>query len=281
MSTYAIGDIQGCYDDLQRLLDLIHYDPAQDTLWCTGDLVNRGPDSLDVLRFFKRLGTDAKVVLGNHDIHLLAVAYGYQHYLKPKDTLLPILIAPDRDELIDWLRHRPLMHHDETLGFTMLHAGLPPQWDLAAAQAYAGEVEAVLRSELCGEFLGHIYGNKPRKWSEELKGWERLRFITNCFTRLRYCTAKGKLSLKKKHAPIYELCSEKRDYPWFLNPERKSAALQIICGHWSTLGLHQADGVYALDTGCLWGGALTAFRLDDTEVFSLPCQGICQPSLSF
>jgi bis(5'-nucleosyl)-tetraphosphatase (symmetrical) len=277
MSTYAIGDIQGCYQDLQALLQLIQFDPSQDTLWFTGDLVNRGPKSLQVLRFIKSLNERAIVVLGNHDIHLLAVAENNLQYLKPQDTLGSILSAPDREELLEWLRNRPLLHHDSTLEFTMIHAGLPPQWNLQQARECANEVEQALSGEQYKDYLANVYGNKPKKWSEELEGWERLRFITNCFTRLRYCSAKGKLSLKKKDNPFLN-ANEDKYQPWFLWSHRASCEQNIIFGHWSTLGYYADNGVYALDTGCLWGGSLTALRLEDKQVFSLPCAGACDPN---
>ena len=275
MSTYAIGDIQGCYTELQRLLELIHFNPSQDVLWCTGDLVNRGPNSLEVLRFFKGLKERAIVVLGNHDLHLLAVAHGNTEYLKPRDTLAPILKAPDRDELLAWLRQRPFLHHDADFKLTMIHAGLPPQWDLVQTRQCAVEVEEALRSQIYRQYLANLYGNEPKKWSEKVKGWERLRFITNCFTRLRYCNAKGKLALKKKGPPSFDINDEEQ--PWFLWSHRASRDMRIIFGHWSTLGYYVNHGVYALDTGCLWGGALTALRLEDKQVFTLPCAGECIP----
>jgi len=275
MSTYAIGDIQGCYTELQQLLQLIHFNPSQDVLWCTGDLVNRGPQSLEVLRYIKKLKERAIVVLGNHDLHLLAVAYGNTEYLKPGDTLTPILEAPDREELLEWLRRRPFLHHDAALGFTLIHAGLPPQWDLLQARQCAAEVEKALSGQKCREYLANLYGNEPKKWSEKLTGWDKLRFITNCFTRLRYCNAKGKLTMKKKGAPSFYLNDE--DKPWFWWPHRASRNQPIIFGHWATLGYYAENGVYALDTGCVWGGALTALRLEDKQVFSLPCAGECTP----
>jgi len=274
MSTYAIGDIQGCYTELQRLLELIQFNPHKDVLWCTGDLVNRGPNSLEVLRFFNGLKERAIVVLGNHDLHLLAVAEGHTEYLKPQDTLTPILEAPDREELLDWLRRRPFLHHDADLELTLIHAGIPPQWDLLQARQCAAEVEQALRGQNYQEYLANLYGNEPKKWDEKLTGWERLRFITNCFARLRYCTAKGKLAMKKKGAPSFEV--HDKEQPWFWWP-RASSDMPIIFGHWSTLGYYADNGVYGLDTGCLWGGALTALRLEDKQVFTLPCAGECVP----
>jgi len=277
MSTYAIGDIQGCYTELQRLLELIHFDPREDVLWSAGDLVNRGPNSLEVLRFFKALGKRAIVVLGNHDIHLLAIASGNFQYLKSKDTLTPILQAPDREELIQWLRQRPFLHHDPEFGLTMIHAGLPPQWNLLQARQYAVEIEETLRGSTFQDYLANLYSDEPKKWSEKLKDWERKRFITNCFTRLRYCNAKGKLALKKKGNPN-DVDKNDEDKPWFSWSHRASNDMQIIFGHWATLGHYTGNGVYALDSGCVWGGALTALRLEDKQVFSVSCAGECFPA---
>lgn len=259
MATYAIGDVQGCFDELQDLLKKISFDAQRDHLWFTGDLVNRGPKSLEVVRFVKALGERGVSVLGNHDLHLLAVAQGHERY-RNKDTFDDILKAPDRDELLHWLRHRPFLHHDTGLGFTLIHAGLPPQWDLAQAKACAKEVEAVLRGKDFAAYLEHMYGNDPAQWSDTLTGWKRLRFITNCFTRLRYCDVAGCLALEEKGPPG----TQPTPYlPWFEIPQRRSHGLSILFGHWSTLGARTDPGVYPLDSGCLWGGALTALRLDD------------------
>ena len=257
MALYAIGDIQGCYDEFQRLLEKLDFDPRADQLWLVGDLVNRGPKSLEVLRFVKSLGKGAITVLGNHDLHLLAVAAGSGR-AKSDDTLDSIQKAPDRDELLGWLRHRSLLHHDAARGYVMLHAGLPPQWDLPQAQRCATEVETMLRSADYQEFFQHMYGNKPDLWSQGLSGWARLRFIVNCFTRLRYVDDAGRITHKEKGAPH----ARGHLTPWFRAPGRKTAATKIIFGHWSTLGLVLENNVYALDTGCVWGGALTALRLD-------------------
>lgn len=276
MAVYAIGDIQGCYDELRQLLDRLQFDPQQDRLWFTGDLVNRGPRSLDVLRLVSGLGRCAVTVLGNHDLHLLAVAAAEAKH-KSLDTLDDILAAPDRDELLDWLRHQPLLHHDQTLGYTLIHAGLPPQWDLARAQSCAAELAAVLRDgHAYRELFRHMYGDQPDLWSDELRGFDRLRFITNCFTRLRFCDIEGRLKLKYKgklgSAPD-GIC------PWFRAPQRRSAALRILFGHWSALGFYQADNVIGLDTGCVWGASLTAFRLDATATpITVPCQSRGLPS---
>jgi bis(5'-nucleosyl)-tetraphosphatase (symmetrical) len=268
MAVYAIGDIQGCFDELQSLLELIHFSPQQDHLWFAGDLVNRGPKSLETLRFIKGLGKHAVSVLGNHDLHLIAAAHG--HPIKSDDhTLDAILNAPDRDELIDWLRQQPLLHHDAALGYTMIHAGLPPQWDLKLARQCAQEVETMLRSNNIANFIEHMYGNKPRRWSDELSGWKRLRFTVNCLTRLRFCDDEGRLEFKYKGTPGSQPAEFR---PWFEIPERNSKDLNIVFGHWSTLGKRDDPGVFPLDTACLWGGELTALRLDTTpQWFSLPC----------
>lgn len=274
MATYAIGDIQGCFEPLQELLQKIDFNSKQDTLWFTGDLVNRGPHSLETLRFVKALGKAAITVLGNHDLHLLAVSEGHQKFQHDSDTLRPLLQAEDRDELLHWLRQQPLLHHDADVNMSMVHAGLPPQWDLSQAQAAAVEVETVLRSQDYLDFFNHMYGNLPEIWDENLQGHARLRFIVNCFTRLRFCTEQGKLSLSAKGEPGTQ---PKGLIPWFQVPNRLSRDNTILFGHWSTLGLHREDNVVALDTGCLWGGELTALRLEDRKVFSLSCEQAMRP----
>lgn len=270
MATYAIGDIQGCHDELQRLLAHIDFQANKDRLWLVGDLVNRGPDSLKVLRFIRSLGESAITVLGNHDLHTLAVANGHLQYHR-NDNIDDVLNADDRDELVDWLRHQPLLHHDAELNFTMIHAGLAPQWDLATAQACAHEIEQVLQSDKYIEFLDRMYGNKPDQWDENLHGWDRLRFITNCFSRLRYCDASGKLSLEEKGKPGSQ---PEGLMPWFEVPNRKSAAIRIVFGHWSTLGSVESEHVFPIDTGCLWGDHLTALRLEDCQKFTINCPQI-------
>ena len=273
MAVYAIGDVQGCCDELLQLLEVLHFDPLRDRLWFTGDLVNRGTQSLEVLRLVKSLGERATVVLGNHDLHLLAVAAGASH-LRPKDSFMDVLEAYDRDSLLSWLQHRPLFHHDARLGYALVHAGLPPQWDLAIAEACAVEAEQLLRGGDAKAFFQQMYGDKPVQWRDDLRGAERMRFIINCFTRLRYCDDQGRLALRDKSAP-HSMTSD--SMPWFRVPGRKSAAMKIIFGHWSTLGRYQGEGVYSLDTGCVWGGALSALRLDDSEWFSIACEGACAP----
>ena len=275
MAVYAIGDIQGCFDELQALLAQIGFDRQKDRLWFTGDLVNRGPKSLETLRFVKGLGERAVTVLGNHDLHLLAVAFGYGKKLA-KDTLKPILQAEDGEALIHWLRHRPVLHHDPQLGYLMVHAGLPPQWDLATTKACAHELEQVLRGDDYLDFIANMYGNKPKRWKESLSGIDRLRFITNAFSRTRYCRADGALDFKAKGAP-----GDQPDglIPWFEVPGRKSRDLRIVFGHWSTLGVGEKANTLALDGGCLWGGQLVAARIDTPtpQWHCLPCEASCQP----
>lgn len=268
MAVYALGDIQGCYEPLQRLLDLLNFDPAIDRLWLVGDLVNRGPQSVDVLRLVSGLGDRAITVLGNHDLTLLAVAAG-QVKPKRKDTFHSVLDAPDAAELLDWLRGRPLLYHDAELGFTLVHAGLPPQWDLPLAQHSAVELETVLRGPDGAKFLGRMFGGEPRRWRSDLSGDDRLRFIVNALTRIRFCTVEGALSLAENGPPGSQ---SKGLLPWFAVPGRRSADLNIIFGHWAALGYYRAPGVYALDSGCVWGNRLTAIRLDapDVPAFSVP-----------
>ncbi len=268
MAIYAIGDIQGCYDDLLRLLEVIDFNPAKDQLWFAGDLVNRGNKSLETLRFIKNLGEAAVSVLGNHDLHLLAIAY-LQKKSKKKDSLNEILKADDRDELIDWLRKRPLFHYNDHYG--LIHAGLPPQWSIPEAKKMAASLEQVLRSENYLDFFKVMYGDLPNLWSKELQGNERLRFILNCFTRLRYCDNQGQLDFQHKG----KLGTQPSHLqPWFKIKSRKSTDLKIIFGHWSTLGFYQDKYCYGIDTGCLWGGQLTALKLTKTpKRISINCAG--------
>ncbi|KAB7628222.1 symmetrical bis(5'-nucleosyl)-tetraphosphatase [Alkalilimnicola sp. S0819] len=277
MAIYAIGDIQGCYRSLRALLEQLRYSPQRDELWFTGDLVNRGPDSLATLRFVRDLGERATVVLGNHDLHLLAVWSGHAR-LKRGDSLSQVLDAPDCDELMHWLRGRPLLHHDAELGAVLTHAGLLPAWDLATASACATEVEQVLRGEAFPTLMAKLYGNEPDQWSEDLTGHERQRLIVNAFTRMRYCDAHGRLALRHKGAPGSQ---PEGLMPWFEAPGRAHRREDgtIVFGHWSTLGYVDRPGILALDTGCLWGGQLTAVRLDgpQRERHSLPCEAAMRP----
>ncbi len=276
MSTYAIGDIQGCYDELRALLERLAFDPDRDRLWFVGDLVNRGPHSLQVLRLVRDLGDAAVTVLGNHDLHLLAVAAGNTRKYDQDPGLEAVLAAPDRDELLHWLRHRPLLHRDRELGFTMIHAGLPPCWDIARAAVCAREVELALRSDDHLAYFLDMYGNKPKRWEPSLHGTARLRYITNCLTRLRYVELDGTLGLKDKGPPGSQRAGL---IPWFVHPARASRDERIVFGHWSTLGYVATHNVWALDTGCLWGGSLTALRLDDPTAVpvQLSCAGGADP----
>ena len=274
MAVYAIGDVQGCHDELRRLLDLLRFDPARDRLWLTGDLVNRGPDSLGVLRTVRGLGAAATVVLGNHDLHLLALDAGVRPPRSGDASLLPVLAAPDSGELLDWLASRPLLHRDPGLGWTLLHAGLPPQWNLSTAAACAREVEQALAADRVA-FLKNMYGNDPDRWSDDLPAKRRRRFAVNCLTRLRFVDRDGRLLLQLKGTPD---TTPPGAIPWFRHPDRASAGQRIVFGHWSALGYLREAGVLALDTGCVWGGSLCAARLDaDLPPVFLPCRGSLRP----
>ena len=271
MTTYAIGDIQGCYSAFRRLLDRCHFDPARDRLWLVGDLVNRGPHSLAVLRFVKDLGARAITVLGNHDLHLLVRAAGHTK-ASAGDTLTAILRAPDRDELLSWLRHRKIMHVGA--GYAMVHAGLPPQWSIATAMKLAHEAEAALQSVDSDDLLRNLYGNKPARWRDDLTGFNRLRVIINTFTRMRLCKTDGTMEFSHKGNPV----GVPRGYmPWFSVPRRASRSTPIIFGHWAALGLYTKSNVYALDTGCVWGRELSALRLSDQKLFQHVCGGRAHP----
>jgi bis(5'-nucleosyl)-tetraphosphatase (symmetrical) len=276
VATFAVGDIQGCYDALREGLDHVGFDPARDQLWSVGDLVNRGPQSLEVLRFFTTLGDSARCVLGNHDLHLLALHAGNRRQGEDA-SLADILQAPDREELLHWLRHRPLLHRDDSLGFAMIHAGLPPQWDMDTAQACAREVEAVLAGDDHRAFFHEMYGNKPNRWDPSLAGMARWRYITNCLTRLRFCEPDGALALKEKGPPGSQKPGR---VPWYAFPGRASAGQRLVFGHWSTLGYLAQDNVWALDSGCLWGGTLTLLRLDGEAPVAqhVPCQRVQDPA---
>lgn len=264
VAIYAIGDVQGCYTELVNLLAEISFNRDCDQLWLVGDLVNRGPDSLAVLRLVKSLGDAAVTVLGNHDLHLLAVAVGAAQ-LHRDDTLDEILAAPDCAELLTWLRHQPLLHTEKN--YVMVHAGLLPSWTISHAQALAHEVEQALRSDDYANYLAHIYGNTPNAWDENLRGYKRLRVITNALTRMRICTRDGAMEYKFKglqsNIPAGFV-------PWFNLLNRQTLDATVIFGHWSALGLITEKNLIALDTGCLWGGPLTAIRLEDRQSFQVP-----------
>ncbi|RCS58518.1 symmetrical bis(5'-nucleosyl)-tetraphosphatase [Parvibium lacunae] len=279
MHTYLIGDLQGCCGDLQRLLDTLTF-TAQDSLWCVGDLVNRGPASLATLRLLKSLGGRVQCVLGNHDLHLLAVAAGVRP-ANASDTLQAILSAPDRDELLTWLRHQPLAHLGECYGerLLMVHAGVLPSWSVADTLGYAAEVASLLRGPDYVDFLREMYGNTPAQWQPDLRGAARWRAIVNALTRLRFCRPTGEMDFATKEgagsAPAGFL-------PWFEVPGRASADTTIVFGHWSTLGLRNVPGLIALDTGCVWGGQLTACRpngdVTKRHFFQVSCAQHQRPS---
>jgi bis(5'-nucleosyl)-tetraphosphatase (symmetrical) len=264
MSHYVVGDIQGCLAEFQSLLELIAFDAARDRLWLVGDLVNRGPDSLGVMRAVMAMGDAAVTVLGNHDLHLLIVAAGHRRPHR-MDTLQPILDAPDRAALLTWLRTRPLVVREDE--FLFVHAGLLPSWTPATAVMLSREVEAVLASAAHDDFLRNLYGDSPTRWDEEPTGHDRLRVIVNACTRLRYCTADDTMELGEKRGPAHAPAGF---LPWFAQPERKSAVAKVFCGHWSSLELMLAPRVAMLDSGCVWGGTLTALRLEDSRLFQVP-----------
>lgn len=266
MATWAIGDIQGCDAELGALLDAIDFDPTRDRLWLVGDLVNRGPASLAVLRRIRALGACVVTVLGNHDLHLLACAHLPGAKPRRRDTFEDVLRAPDRDELLDWLRRQPLLHYDAHLDRVLVHAGLSPEWDLATALACAAEAEAALRGPDFVDFLAHMYGDEPDRWDPMRHGPARLRFITNCLTRMRYCAPDGRLEMNDKSEPT----ADKPLLPWFAVPGRANADHGIVFGHWSTLRLPRArwreHHVYPLDSGAVWGGELSALCLEDDRL---------------
>ena len=264
MAHYAIGDLQGCHEEFVQLLSLVGFSPGADRLWLVGDLVNRGPGSLPILREVKALGDAARVVLGNHDFHLLTVAAGIRPPHR-SDTLDEVLAAPDRHDLLDWLRTRPLVVREGE--FLMVHAGLLPSWTAAHAQMLSGEVEAKLAGGDAMRFLGVLYGDEPSAWRDDLEGDDRLRAVVNVCTRLRFCTPDGRMEFREKrgrgHAP-------EGFSPWFAHDTRRTARETVVCGHWSTLDLDLAPNLLMLDSGCLWGGTLTAVSLPDRRVFQVP-----------
>ncbi len=265
MAIYAIGDLQGCFTAFQRLIDLIRFDPSQDKLWLVGDIVNRGPDSLPLLRYIKQAGDAMVMVLGNHDLHLLMVAAGIAKS-HPSDTIQPILDAPDCDELLHWLRQQKLFYTEGQ--YAMVHAGLLPSWSISQAEQLAREVENALRQDSYQELFARMYGNEPNYWQDEWRGYQRLRVIINAMTRMRICTPDGKMDLAFKGDPQ----SIPSGYlPWFNLPQRISQQHTIICGHWSALGLYLTDNLIALDSGCVWGRQLTAIRLEDRKIFQFSC----------
>ncbi|MCL2590805.1 MAG: symmetrical bis(5'-nucleosyl)-tetraphosphatase [Betaproteobacteria bacterium] len=261
MATYAIGDIQGCYSAFRHLLDLCTFNPTDDRLWLVGDLVNRGTESLQTLRFVSGLGEAATVVLGNHDLFLLMLSAGLNSR-NASDNLDDILNAPDCDELLHWLIHRPLLHLEGQ--YVLVHAGLLPQWTVPKAQALAEEVQTTLTGKDSKKFLLRLMGSRPDYWKNSLRGWDRLRVIVNAFTRLRFCTSNGRMVMRAKGPPD---TAPEGTYPWFALPNRANRTHTIICGHWSALGFYREEGLIALDSGYVWGGTLTALRIEDGEVF--------------
>ncbi|MBN7797796.1 symmetrical bis(5'-nucleosyl)-tetraphosphatase [Parahaliea mediterranea] len=267
MSTYAVGDIQGCLQPLKRLLERVRFNPDRDQLWSVGDIVNRGPKCLKTLRFLYDRRDNLKLVLGNHDLHLLAVAAGARAPGK-SDTLKEILAAPDRDKLLDWLLRHPLVYREGE--YTMVHAGIPPMWSVADALARSREVEAALQGPASSAFFDNMYGNEPAIWSEDLGGGARLRVITNYFTRMRFCTPEGELDLTSKGP---EPSSGKAVAPWFSHPRRKARNDRILFGHWASLeGKTNGDNVIGLDTGCVWGGSLSLYCLETQQWTRCRCK---------
>lgn len=263
MTIYAVGDIQGCYKPLISLLETVNFNPEHDQLWCAGDVINRGPDSLKTLRYLYSIKDSCTMVLGNHDLHLLGIAYG-NATLKRADTVQDILNAPDAEELLQWLRFQPLLHHQHN--FTLVHAGIPPQWSIADALARAQEVEAVLQGDHYKDFFLHMYGNQPDHWYNDIIGYDRLRLITNYLTRMRFCDIHGKIDLENKLGPE---TATNNMLPWFEIPGRQTVNDRIIFGHWASLqGQCNTPNIYPLDTGCVWGGELTMMRLNDKKLFS-------------
>ena len=271
MTTWAIGDIQGCHDELLALVAQLGFRADRDQLWFTGDLVNRGPRSLETLRYVRSLGDNAITVLGNHDLHLLAIAYATKRKIKSADTIEDVLEARDRDALLEWLLSRPLTHYDAARKALLVHAGLVPQWSAEVAASLAREVEAALKKDPRALF-DEMYGDQPDKWSDSLKGMDRLRFAINALTRLRVCTRDGRVDLKMKGGAKDIRAPFK---PWFEWDQRESRDVRVIFGHWSALGLVRDHGVVGLDTGCVWGGSLTALDIDaaDAKPVATPCRG--------
>jgi len=256
MSTYVLGDIQGCYDEMRYLLDQVSFDPARDQVWFVGDLINRGPNNLHTLRFVKSLGKQAVSVLGNHDLHFLAVSHGIRKPMR-RDTFEDLLTASDFEEMVNWLRQQPLIHHDKKLNYTLVHAGLPPLWSLKKARSLAQEVEKQLRGKNYVDFLAHMYGNEPDCWHDNLKGVDRMRVITNYLTRLRYCKKNGQMEFAHKENVV-----PRGFHPWFQHRRPKQEGLRILFGHWASLnGETGVKNMFALDTGCVWGRQMTLMQL--------------------
>ncbi len=270
VNRYVVGDVQGCSGELRRLLEAVNFDAALDQLWLVGDLVSRGPDSLGTVRLARELDCSCVTVLGNHDLSVLAQLLGNNPALVPGSTARELAAAPDANELLAWLRNRPLAHLED--GFLMVHAGLSPQWSIEDAMRLAAEAEHALRGPEHAAYLGHMYGDEPRLWDESLEGVARWRYIINCFSRLRYCHPTGQIDLREKRSPSQ---AGSDLLPWFALPQRRSASQEILFGHWSTLGqVHwPAYRVWGLDTGCVWGGRLTALKLPERRLVQVPSPG--------
>ncbi len=268
MATYAIGDVQGCYDELQLLLKKIGYRRRRDRLWFVGDLVNRGPKSLKVLRFVRDLGRRAVTVLGNHDLHLIAQYEGIEK-VRRADTFHDVLDARDAGEIIGWLRRQPMVHAQGA--YAMVHAGLLPQWSIARAKRLGNEVSAALQARDYRDFLEHMYGNKPSRWKDSLKGWDRLRVIVNAMTRMRYCDRSGRMDLARSGT------EPAKGYRRWYETRSRERGRTLLFGHWSQLGYVRAPGVIGLDSGCIWGGQLSALRLDDEALYQIDCPGYQEP----
>ncbi|MCK6263021.1 bis(5'-nucleosyl)-tetraphosphatase (symmetrical) ApaH [Vibrio sp. ZSDE26] len=265
MSTYIVGDLQGCFDELQCLLEKVKFTTDNDTLWVTGDLVARGPKSLETLRFIKSLGASAQIILGNHDLHLLGVSLGI-HKVKDKDKTAPIFDAPDKEELLNWLRHQPLLaEHDD---FVMTHAGISPQWSLKQAKSAAKEVEQVLKSDRWQWLIENMYSNTPSLWNQELQGIERYRYSINALTRMRYCYSDSSLDMACKLPPSQQMNQKGNELtPWFMLESRLELEKAVVFGHWAALEGYDDKKVIGLDTGCVWGGKLTMLRWEDKRYF--------------
>ena len=279
MTTYVIGDLQGCFDELQSLLKSINYQSENDHLWFVGDIVNRGPKSLECLRFVKELNEQGKadMVLGNHDFHLLAAYAGLEKFTSKSDTLSDILNAPDVDNLIDWLRLQPLLVTHPIYQAVMVHAGIPPQWTINEAKTYANEVQQKLAQPDWQNFVvNHLFGSEPNTWNNSLSGYDRIRYIVNAFARMRFCDANGKLEFKLKSAPTD---SQSEYQPWFVFPNRRNKDYEIFFGHWSTLGAIDAYHIHSTDTGCLWGGQMTAYAIESKQRYTVDCEQQCKPRL--
>jgi len=268
MSTYLIGDIQGCYDSLQRLLDTVHFDPTADRLWSCGDLVNRGGKSLEVLRLLNSLGQSVSVVLGNHDLHLLASHHRYTGGKSGNSEFNAIFAAPECESLMEWLTNQPLACWSDEFQLLRVHAGVIPQWTWQQAVSYADEVSAILQSDQRGEFFNRMYSNKPRLWRDERTGWKRLRLITNILTRLRFCNEAGRGIYSVSGPPGTQPDQYK---PWFKHKHRQTRDITIAFGHWAALGLRIKKRYFAMDSGCVWGGRLSALKLEDHTIYQVKC----------